>query len=441
VAAIELARRDYEVTVIEAGPHLGGILHAHEWDGLHIDNGCHLLDFIDVESGRLYQDILGDDMHPVSRRYASINRGKISDGIAVPDMARFDPVERDAALADILDATKNDRNAELDNLADSLIHRYGKAAGTYMASCAQKMTAIDPKELSPMALTSLPVLERLRIGDDVQMAQLKKEPRLDERLAVSSQNNPMQFAPDENPFKVRNQYPSHKGMTGLCDAALKHLRAIGCTVLLDSPITGLAEDELDVEFTIGGNKPTMLKANYCYWSLPSARIFPLFSQTNPGAGGKRPLSMINFAFKVQADRITDMTYVHDFSSETLAYRHSTPGRYGNQTTTEGYSYICIEVPCSQTDEIWNDPLSVSDQLWSEAINAGVVLPGSEYAGVREYKIPVGLMLPVHSSEAKLVEERRTLHAYEKRFIFGDARAFGKSAIVHSVRMDLDQLGG
>ena len=294
MAAIELARRDFEVTVIEAGPHLGGILHAHEWDGLYIDNGCHLLDFIDEESGRLYQDILGNDMHPVSRRYASINRCKISDGIAVPDMARFDAAERDAALAGILDATKNDGDAELGSLADTLIHRFGKAAGIYMASCAQKMTAINPKELSPMALASLPVLERLRIGDDVQMAHLKREPRLDERLAVSSQKNPMQFAPDDNPFKVRNQYPSHKGMTGFCEAALEHLQSIGCTVLLDSPITGLAEDELDVEFTIGGKKQSRLKANYCYWSLPSARIFPLFRQRNPAEGGKRPLSMINF---------------------------------------------------------------------------------------------------------------------------------------------------
>ena len=154
-------------------------------------------------------------------------------------------------------------------------------------------------------------------------------------------------------------------------------------------------------------------------------------------GSQRPVSLINFAFKVLADHVTDMTYVHDFSSETLAFRHSTPGKYGKQITKDGYTYVCLEVPCNQTDKFWNDPLSFSDQLWSEAIDAGIVLPDSKYHAVREFRIPVGLMLPVRSSEDRLNERRRTLQNFENRFVFGDTGAFGKSAIVDAVRTDID----
>ena len=67
-AAYFLQRDGHAVTLIEAAPVLGGVLHGLEWNGFHLDKGCHLFSNRDRSLTRAMLEIMDGQVLPVEFR-------------------------------------------------------------------------------------------------------------------------------------------------------------------------------------------------------------------------------------------------------------------------------------------------------------------------------------------------------------------------------------
>lgn len=431
-AAINLLKNGQKVVVIEGASHMGGIMYSREWNDFYIDKGCHLLDFGSVEAARIYDEILGEEKLPVNRRYASINRGIKSDAIAVPDLSRFEKDERKLCLQELEASASNTELLQYDSLLTLLIHRYGNSAGKYVAEAVKKICGHDPSGLAPEALHSLPV-ERIRLGDDDEMEKLKTKPELDERLAVSSERNPLRFYENQTEFPHRNYYPAKKGMRGFCEAAQRYLLELGAEIITDCPVESLEISDNGVTVLSGENQ---YKAKRCYWSLPPVFFNRIMGQENPWLGATKPVSLVIYTFKVPRTSLGPYTYIHDFSDNTISYRISSPGDYGNQVDKEGKTYVTVEVPTTKESDTWNDPQGQVESIWAEVGRSGMIEGELEVPDNHIEALPVGYSIPACGWSDAVSKFNSMVEAYKPVMVFPNIQMFGKSDMCSSVRSEL-----
>src|SRR5690606_35257244 len=115
--------------------------------------------------------------------------------------------------------------------------RGGRLAAA-VAPMVAKVAGAGPEKVSVDARRSLQMFERVRLGDDDEMAALKgKDPFWDERLAVTLHARDPRFQGlNRTP---RFGYPRREGLHGLVTAATRRLQALGVQVMLGAAVRAL----------------------------------------------------------------------------------------------------------------------------------------------------------------------------------------------------------
>ena len=189
MGAYLLASQGKEVVLIERSSNLGGVLYSADWKGFSLDKGCHLFDNNSDMTTSILMDILQNEVEPVYVSYASITNGIKTDEIAIPNLAAYGAKSAQNILNELL-ATLAQPNSSCKNLQEKLDTRFGETAGQYLASAAYKMYRTAANELDADAFPLTP-FRRIKFLDDPIANVLKESPTLDERIAASSQNDPM----------------------------------------------------------------------------------------------------------------------------------------------------------------------------------------------------------------------------------------------------------
>lgn len=437
VAAWLLRRRGYDVTLVERAPHLGGVLYSSEWDGLFIDKGCHLLDLHHAHSRQFFGEILDRNLSAVTCKYASVSGDGNRSELAVPDLQHLPKQVRQDAIAEVQNvALQNPPSGK--SLADALANRYGNIIGGQLVDCARKMIAQNPHDLDSLALASIGPLSRIRIGPDEEMLRLKQtSPSLDERLAASQAAVLASKGIDGN-GPARNAYPAKRGMRGFCEAASTYLQGMGVKIRTETNLEALSADGKAITAQISINNATeKLTADRCYWSLPLVHLLPLTGVTDPCKDSSKAISMLIYAFRIAPEDAGDITYIHDYRSETRAFRSSTPGIYGMQQDRSGLTYVLCEVPCRMDEAIWREPEQFTQTIQREAVDIGVVSSFEAVRSVHVDRIPVAYTLPLKGAGDMNRKRLTALSRFSDRVVPGDSTAFGRAAITDAVAADLD----
>lgn len=437
VVAWLLRRQGHDVTLVERAPHLGGVLYSSEWDGLFIDKGCHLLDLHHPHSKQFLDEILGGNLSSVTCKYASVGGDGNRSELAVPDLQHLPKQVRQDAIAEVQNvALQNPPSGK--SLADALANRYGNIIGGQLVDCARKMIAQNPHDLDSLALASIGPLSRIRIGPDEEMLRLKQtSPSLDERLAASQAAVQASKGIDGN-GPARNAYPAKRGMRGFCEAASTYLHGMGVKIRTETNLEALSADGKAITAQISINNATeKLTADRCYWSLPLVYLFPLTGVTDPCKDSSKAISMLIYAFRIAPEDAGDITYIHDYRSETRAFRSSTPGIYGMQRDRSGLTYVLCEVPCRMDEAIWREPEQFTQTIQREAVDIGVVSSFEAVRSVHVDRIPVAYTLPLKGAGDMNRKRLTALSGFSDRVVPGDSTAFGRAAITDAVAADLD----
>ena len=427
VSAHLLKKAGHDVVLFERQTFLGSVHHSDEWNGFYLDKGCHLFGNDSDEATEIYLEMMRGEVEPVQVRYASVLRGIKSDGIAVPDLSVLERPVREKILYEVLEASVHSAR-ETTTLLELLKSRYGPTAARYVGEAARKMYRIDADELDATALASAP-FERIKIVEDDVAELLKASPALDERVAASSQNDPLKYQRSQvSRFPHRNFYPSKRGFRGFCDNARSHLKTLGVKLCLGESIESLTTNNR-IELK---SKTKTLEAERLLWTLDVGHLSSLLSGHNPLSELCPGVSMILYYFVLPRERVGPYSYVHDFTLEHLVYRVSCPGVYGNQTKADGSTYICCEVTTTTDSALWENPLTFTNTVWKEVCELGVV-DADEPLDVHIVKTPVSYPARLKGYSRALAQVRDTIAAYDERLSITDAIPVLKKYIFQDVK--------
>ena len=266
------------------------------------------------------------------------------------------------------------------------------------------------------------------------MRHLKESPELDERLAASSATNPMQFYNTTDGAQHRSYYPSTRGMQGFCEAAADYLANLGVNLEFSQNIKAIQPSGNGV--TVQTKSEKSIHADACYWSIPPSIFLNIVGEPNPLSDFVIPWSMLLYTFKTPLDTVLENSYAHDYSSQRLCFRGSAPGKYGRQTNSRNETYVCAEVPAQMGSSTWTAADELTERVWEELQDMGIVAKDSPYTAHKTDRFPVILMLPKRGwAPAKLIHDQR-LKSFGGHIKFIGGGVLGKSATVDSVTDDL-----
>ena len=429
IGAHFLAKAGCAVTLVERAPYLGGVMYSDEWNGFYLDKGCHLFDNENDEITDIMHEIMDGDVIRIQVKYASVTEGTKSNGIAVPDYKVLDRATQAQILFEVVEAATAS-SIEGFTLADLLRHRYGHTLAERLSSAARKMFHIDPSELDPVAFSST-AFRRVRIVPDKLSLLLKESPALDERIAASSQDEPLKFYRHQaTRYPHRNFYPHGKGMRSFCEKALSHLQPLGVNVVFGETVEGISNHEAGQKLVLSNGQ--ILEADRVLWAMDAGVLAQIVFDRNPLQDLVHGVPMVVYYFKCPEEQVGDYTYIHDFSEDTLIFRASTPGVYGQQVDADGMTYVCFEVPTKMGSPEWNDPDAYLNAVWQEALSLDIVR-GEQPKEHKVLRAPVSYRVAKKGFAVARDELMARLQDFSERIFVAEQTAFSKVDIVATLK--------
>ena len=430
ISAHVLRNVGYDLALIERMPFLGGVHHSEQWNGFYLDKGCHLFSNDSDESTDILLDIMDDEVIPVEVRYASVTEGKKSEGLAIPDLSTLEPELQAKILYEIVQAA-TEETQQPSSLSEALCLRFGPTAAAYLDRAATKMFRVAPGDLDPAAFASTP-FARVKVVGDAMADLLKKSPALDDRIAASSQHDPMKYYRDTgSKHDYRNFYPARNGLRDFCDKAYAHLRKIGVHIALERGVERIDADGEGLRVALSDGEE--LTTARLIWTLDSGLLARILFGENPLADLTYRVPMILYYLVLPADRVGDYTYVQDFTMDRLVFRASTPGVYSRQIKDDGSTFVCCEVTTTMDSPEWANPEAHSQQVWQEAERLGIVSGAAPSDGFIA-KAPVSYKLQKIGFSEAYRDLRNQLSSHSDRLIVTDESLFGMKQIIDELKI-------
>jgi protoporphyrinogen oxidase len=350
-AALLLARRGIEATVIEREQHPGGLTAGTEVGGIRVDYGSHRLHpSIDPSILADLKGILGDELQ-VRRRNGRINLDGawISFPLSFGEMAtKVRPstlvsLARGAAVATVTPS-------QTDTFADVVRTGLGKAMGDlFYFPYARKIWGVGPEELSGEQA-------RRRISADSPVKLIRK--------ALSGNWGREFFYPKEGFGQIAS---------GLAQAAT----ASGATIRLGETATAItgSGDEWEVVTDLGPTRARLLLS-----TVPITVLARLFAPPKEVAKALESLhfrSMVLVYLTVPMGQWTPYDAHYFPGADVLFTRVSEPKNYRDGSDPEDRTVLCAEIPCDFDDTLWQEAdESLIQRVRADLVRLGLPDPGA-----------------------------------------------------------------
>ncbi len=398
LAAALLRKKGYQVAMVDAADHVGGVLYGGHWKGFSLDLGCHLFDNTNAEHTSLLKEIFGDLMAPIEVKYAGRTARQWHENFTVPSLVNA-PVDQAQLLHDLVVARATTGTNPVTTYQHYLIDRFGLTAASVLIDACKKKVQYDPAQLDPVAHRVV-LFDRVNMFEHQVSMFLKQQPALDEVVAAYSAQDPLYFYPEaKQAYASRNFYPKG-GTNQFCERAKQYLEEQGVQLYLNTKIVQLNGNAVVLE---NGKE---LSCQKIFWTLELEKAERLVFGHSELEKYIHPVPMVLVYFEVPYQEISDYTYLHDHSDDTATLRCSSVGKYSQQQI-DGKSYICCEIPTKQESAYWQAPDIFIEQFWQEAKLLKVVSAESRYTDYKILKAPVTFKLPKigFSATEKLVRQK------------------------------------
>jgi protoporphyrinogen oxidase len=426
-SAFYQSRAGHDVALLERSRQLGGVLNCASWNGFQLDFGCHLLDNSSDETTTDLFEMAGGKaaFHPIEVKYASRCSLALCHGVAIPDLTYLDKNVQAEMLLEMVERASSEPMPS-DDLISAIQRRFGGTASEYLIPMITKMFALQPSELASSVL-EMGLFKRLRLLDETSARFLKRLPRLDDIIAVSSASNPLEFYPDSSAYPFRNFYPSFGGMGAFSKAVAAQLANLGVEVILEAEFGSVQSTSKGLEITLtSGRKIT---ADRAISTLSPDVAERQFLGTNTIADRTHAVPMVLMYFALRPDHLTGMTYMHNFNEADLTFRNSAPGLYGKQINDDGLTYICAEIPTNVDGPVWSYSEDYVAQVFEEMRACGLVTDNAVFVDSHVIRARKSYSVAKVGQEAVIADVLGRLIQNTDRISFAGSMAFSKAAIL------------
>ena len=396
LASYLAAKAGHSVTLTDRAPVLGGVMRSQDWNDFYLDKGCHLFSNDSESQADLMLDLMHQAVIPVEFRYASVTAGRLSEAYAIPDFAELDPQPRSRVLYELLAAAATEAEGA-ETLAELLVGRFGSTAAALLAPIARKIYRLPTDEMDADAFWSTPFRRIALVPRDIA-ALLKHLPALDDRLAISSIDDPFRFTSARaDKHGTRNFYPAERGMRGFCDHTEQRLGELGVEIMLGVTLGEVGARTGELAVTIGDGGPAR-RYDKLVWTGDMGQLGKLLFGTDPLAALTHGVPMVLYYFVVAEAALGPYTYVQDYTHDHLLFRVSNAGRYGRQIKADGSTFVCAEVTTERDGVVWLKPEEYAEQVWRECVRANAVT-GARWQDMTIIKAPISYRVGLHGRAA------------------------------------------
>ncbi|MBL91647.1 MAG: hypothetical protein CMH56_07515 [Myxococcales bacterium] len=415
VGAYLLAKQGHRVTIFDKSKKLGGVLNSIQREGYTLDLGCHLFDNVDRHTTSLVLELLDEEIVPVNVKYGAVMKDFV-EGIATPDL-RYLGEEVAENIVKEMKAGSQKTDITSENYWEAVKNRHGKTAADVLYRPIQKAYAIPPEKMSALAMDLVGNFGRIRVVNDEEGRRLKQDPWLDERIAVPSKNDPVEFYKDQvDIHEYRHFYPKENGLSYFCEKATEKLKAQGVSFLLGHSIDSVRRNT-NGAFDVTVENETS-EFDRILWGLPNEFLGDVFGVDNAMKDFIHPVPMILYYFFTDCENLSDYSYVQNYNDEHVAFRMSIPTNYGHRNAPDGKGYLCCEVPTPLDSELWDNSENLADRLWEEARAMGLV-KDQPYDDYWTIKTPVSYKVPKKGYEAELERTLKKIPFHQEILGCGD----------------------
>lgn len=367
-AALGLARRGFDVTVLEARDSLGGNAGSFSLHGQRVDFGSHRLHpATDPEVLAELRALLGDDLLERPRHGRILLGGRwIHFPLRAVDLATRAPpafalgVARDLAgklARGALGGGATPGGSGDETFASVLLRGLGSTVcNDFYFPYARKIWGLAPHEISPMQA-------RKRVSAGSLGGMLK-------RLLARGRGGGGRSA------RGVFYYPRH-GFGQISEALGAAAAAAGAQVLRGTRVRGVSlaaqGPRVDVE---DGQGVRSLACDHVWSTIPMGVLARITHPAPPAdvaraAERLEQRSMVLVYLVLDKDRFTEYD-AHYFPSADIPFtRLSEPKNYSGTTEPHGRTVLCAEFPCSATDEVW----TATDEALSAMVVDGIARAG------------------------------------------------------------------
>lgn len=388
MAALNLVKRGFKVTMIDGSKNFGGVLNSPKWEDMYIDLGCHLFFNQEDELTRDILEVLSGEYKTVPNNYGSYFRQQLTEDIAIPNFELLDPQEKDGIYYDMLHP--KEIFPEVTSLQQFYVNRFGKKATKWINHFIEKAYRIRSEKLDLMANFLLPY-NRIRVFSVKEALKLKEEQYFDDKIAIPRKSNLKERTENINKkaFNFFEYYPLNNGLHFFCERLKEILIEKGVEIQLGNSIESIeSKDEFIVKI-----KNEKIKAPYLYWAAPQYLLPKIFKLDIDLQSFLHPVPLILYYFTVDKETINDFTYIQNYDLEDFCFRVSIQSNYADNNIPKDVALICCEVPSKVDSNVWHNSERFTDQIWEEVVKMGIC-KSPTYQKSNILKTPSAFTLPL-----------------------------------------------
>jgi protoporphyrinogen oxidase len=342
-AALELAERNVEVTVLERAPQVGGNAGSFELSGVRVDFGSHRLHPASDPQvlGRI-RNLLGEDLltRPRHGRIRLMGRWIHFPLQPLDLLLRVHPKFAVGVAMDLArKLLPTGASSEPETFATVLNAGLGRTiCQEFYFPYARKLWGLEPGEIAPVQ-----AYKRVSAGSIGKMLRRL----LPGGTGSGAANTKGIF------YYPRNGYGQISEAIG--EAAVQ----AGAELRLDSTITAVRLHEDSAEVVVqDGDGEQVLTADQVFSTIPVTLLSKLCEPGAPpnveqAASSLEFRSMLLVYLTLEQSQFTEFD-AHYFPGEDFCFtRLSEPKNYSASSEPEGRTVLCAEVPCFQGDDLWS----------------------------------------------------------------------------------------
>ena len=425
-----------DVTVVDAAPHIGGVMRGFSAGDFHYDFGCQVFDNFDARVSDTIIDLAQDKCEFDDVSYGSRFAGKVTREVSVPDLTALDPAciatiqsEVQAADSDGLDAN---------TLAEYYQRRWGKTAADVLDRINIKClddsaTNLDQSSRIYAGLTRLRIFD----DDDFALSLKNKDPLIDAKVAVPRAAGSF-YETSQKKVPSQNIIPVPSSFGGFCTSAAEVLERNDVTLQLGTKLTALAIDNGKVTATAKSETetPVAFCADFAVWCASFELLCALLGVENKTPDFLSPIGTTITYYVAPATAIDPLGYIQNYDTDMRFFRWSSMGLYTRQINASGHSFCCTETP-SETSQDISDPQEEALRDWQDLGRLNLV-SGTPVAPPMRRFVPgvIKRRRPGYSTAASTAMTKLDLHVAET-MVYQKPDAFGRTPTARNLFNEID----
>jgi protoporphyrinogen oxidase len=404
--AYQLARRGWDVTVLEAHHEVGGLGRSWHYGDFHFDVGPHRFHTENPRVAAFVSEVLGAAAIEIPRRSGVRMFGRFHEWPLRPGILLAMPVSTMARAA--IDLLRRERLPG-DSFEADIVNKYGRTLyEVFFEPYTEKFLFCSPAALHR---------DWGRAG--VNRAVIDKRAHSDGLWSLL--RNTLLPAPVDTTFI----YAPH-GVGEFAERLAAGIRAAGGRVLLNRRVDGIERR---------GGRITALRAGHdtfavehLVWTAPITLANQLLGVDDVRLDY---LSTIFYNLEIDAPAKLDFQWTY-YGGDEVFSRISTPTAFAPTMAPAGRSGLCVEVTCREGDERWQAPERLTAAVIADLVRTQTIDAASQVTAVHIERVP--FTYPIYRLEyfSELTRNLRELGRYSNLLLAGRCGRFWYNNMDHSI---------